>query len=146
MAWIGPVLTAATAAVRVAGDMADGQARAASQAHELQQTRQQAVALGDQASAQEETLRRRNRQMLAARAVAMAESGAGTGGSNGLIAAQDAALAELEALSTRHEGRVGQIGLENRARRLADQPRGLAGLRTGLNALSWLGRTGSQSW
>jgi hypothetical protein len=146
MAWIGPTLAAAASAARIAGEVADGQARAASQRHEVQAARSQAASLAEQTAATEEQIRRRNRQDLATRAALAAESGTGAGGSNALIAAQDAALAELEALNARYEGQRQRGALENRVRRLADAPEGQTGLRTGLNALSWLARTGSGSW
>ncbi len=146
MAWIGPTLTAAASAARIAGEVADGQARAASQRHDVQQARSRAAASAEQASTNEEQIRRRNRQSLATLAALVAESGTGTGGSNALIAAQDAALAELEALNARYDGQLERNALENRARRLADAPGGQSGLRTGLNALSWLAKTGSGSW
>jgi len=146
MAWIGPTLTAAASAARIAGEVADGQARAASQRYDVQQARSRAAASAEQASTNEEQIRRRNRQLLATQAARYAESGTGAGGSNALIAAQDAALAELEALNARYDGRLERNALENRAQRLADTPGGQSGLRTGLNALSWLARTGSGSW
>ena len=115
MAWIGAVVSAVSAVAGVAGNAADGQASAAQRAFSSKAARENARAVGDQTAMREAAMRRESAQLLGAQRAAIAESGTGTGGSNGLIAAQDGALAELDALTERYEGRLKMAELDNQA-------------------------------
>lgn len=121
MAWIGAVLNIVGAAAGVAGNAADGQASAAQRTFSRKVAEGNARMVGDQAAAREQQLRRESAQVLGAQRAAVAESGTGTGGSNGLIMAQDSALAELDALNTRYEGALLQRQYDNEARLLSAQ-------------------------
>jgi hypothetical protein len=84
-------------------------------------------------------MRRESDQLLGAQRAAIAESGTGAGGSNGLIMAQDAALAELDGLTERYEGRLKMTELDNQADLLgAEQVSGMQQLfgKRGLGRLS----------
>ena len=126
MAWAGAVLNIVSAVAGVAGGAADGQASAAERGFSAKAARENARMAGDQTALREAALRRQSAQTLGAQAAAIAESGTGSGGSNGLIAAQDAALAELDALTERYEGHVKMLDYDNQARLLgAEQVSGM---------------------
>ncbi|HYE45721.1 MAG TPA: hypothetical protein VEA44_08095 [Caulobacter sp.] len=139
MAWVGSVLGIVSSVAGTAGGVADGQASAAQRAFGAKAARENARLAGDQSAMQEAALRRDNAQLLGAQRAAIAESGTGAGGSNGLIAAQDAALAELDALTARYEGRLKMTEYDNQATLLgADSTSGLQRLfgKRGLGRLS----------
>ncbi|MDO9337916.1 MAG: hypothetical protein Q7T61_16085 [Caulobacter sp.] len=115
MAWIGSVLGVVNSVAGVAGGVADGQASAAQRAFSSKVARENARTVGDQSAMRQEAMRRESDQMLGAQRAAIAESGTGAGGSNGLIAAQDAALAELDRLTERYEGRLKMTEFDNQA-------------------------------
>lgn len=115
MAWVGAVLNIVNSVAGVAGGVADGQASAAQRAFSSQAARDNARTVGDQSAMRQEAMRRESDQLLGGQRAAIAESGTGAGGSNGLIMAQDAALAELDALTERYEGRLKMTGLDNQA-------------------------------
>jgi len=124
MAWAGAIMNIASGVMGVAGNVADGQASAAQRAYGSQVARENARTVGDQSAAQEESLRRESRDTLAAQRAAIAESGTGFGGTNSLLMAQDAALAELDALNVRYEGRLKMQELDNQARMLGEERTG----------------------
>jgi hypothetical protein len=115
MSWAGSVLNIIGSVAGVAGGAADGQASAAQRSFTGQVARENARTIGDQSALREAAQRRDSAQMLGAQRAAIAESGTGTGGSNALIAAQDAALAELDALTERYEGRLRMTELDRQA-------------------------------
>ncbi|MDB5472001.1 MAG: hypothetical protein JWR84_3561 [Caulobacter sp.] len=141
MAWVNAVLGVVSAVSGVAGSAADGQANAAQRAFSSKAARDNARTVGDQTAMREQALRRESDQLLGAQRAAMAESGTGTGGSNGLIAAQDATLTELDALTERYEGRLKMTELDNQADLLgAEQVSGMQRLlgKRGLSAFGSL--------
>lgn len=143
MAWVGAVLNIVSSVAGVAGGVADGQATAAQRAFSSRVARENARTVGDQSAMRQEAMRRQSDQMLGAQAAAIAESGTGMGGSNGLIAAQDAALAELDALTERYEGRLKMAEYDNQADLLgAEQVSGMQRVfgKRGLGALSSFNR------
>ncbi|MBX3480001.1 MAG: hypothetical protein KF842_06350 [Caulobacter sp.] len=115
MAWAGTILNIASAVTGVAGNVADGQASAAQRGYGALAARENARTVGDQAAAREVALRRESRETLGAQRAAIAESGVGDGGANRLLMAQDAALAELDALNLRYEGRLKMAEYDNQA-------------------------------
>ncbi|MCE3290296.1 MAG: hypothetical protein K0R83_2308 [Caulobacter sp.] len=126
MAWVGAVLNIVNAVAGVAGGVADGQATAAQRAFSAQVARENARTVGDQSAMRQEAMRRQSDQLLGAQRAAIAESGTGAGGSNGLIATQDATLAELDALTERYEGRLKIAEYDNQAALLsAEQVSGM---------------------
>ena len=126
MAWAGAIMNIVGSAAGIAGGVADGQATAAQRGFSAQVARENARAVGDQSAARETALRRETGQMLGAQRAAIAESGTGLGGSNGLIAAQDSALAELDALTERYEGRLKMTEYDRQAELLgAEQTTGM---------------------
>ena len=157
MAFAGPIMNIIGAAAGVAGGVADGQATRAQRAFSSQAARENAKAVGDQSAMREQAMRRESAQLLGAQRAAIAESGTGTGGSNGLIAAQDAALAELDAMTERYEGRLKMTVYDNQADLLgAEQTTGMQRVfgKRGLGQFSNLyttweplftGRSGSKS-
>jgi hypothetical protein len=72
---------------------------------------QNARTAGQQASVEEERVRRESRQFLGQQAAAIAQSGTGLGGSNADVMRQDAALAELDALNVQYAGDLERRGL-----------------------------------
>lgn len=126
MAWIGAIVSAVSSAAGMAGGVADGQASAAQRGFSSKVARENAKAVGDQTAMREAASRRESAQLLGAQRAAIAESGTGAGGSNGLIAAQDSVLAELDALTERYEGRLKMAELDNQADLLgAEQASGM---------------------
>lgn len=121
MAWIGAVLNIVGAVAGVAGNAADGQQSAAERTYSRMAAEGNSRTAGDQAAAREIQVRRESAQTLGAQRAAIAESGTGLGGSNGLITAQDSALAELDALNTRYEGALAMRQYDNEARLLSMQ-------------------------
>lgn len=99
----------------IAGGVADGQAGAAQRGFSSLVARENARTTAGQATMREGAQRREAAQMQGAQLAAIGESGTGFGGSNGLIAAQDAALAELDILTDRYEGRLKTIEYDNQA-------------------------------
>lgn len=143
MAWIGAVMNVIGGVAGIAGGAADGQATQAQRAFSSQVARENARAVGDQSAMRQEAMRRENDQVLGAQRAAIAESGTGAGGSNGLIAAQDATLAELDLLTERFEGRLKMTEYDNQADRLgAEQTTGMQRIfgKRGFGALSSAGR------
>jgi hypothetical protein len=139
MAWAGAILNIVGAVAGVGGSVADGQSSAAQRGYGAQLARENSKLVGDQAAARELSLRRESGQALGEQRAAVAESGTGLGGSNGLLMAQDAALAELDALNTRYEGRLKMHEYDDQARMLGqEQPSGLQRVfgKRGLGAIS----------
>lgn len=157
MAWAGAIMNVIGGVAGVAGGVADGQASAAQRAFSSQVARENARAVGDQSAMRQEAMRREVDQTLGAQRAAIAESGTGFGGSNGLIAAQDAALAELDLLTERYEGRLKMTEYDNQADLLgAEQTTGMQRIfgKRGLGQFSHMynryepvltGRSGSKS-
>lgn len=149
MAWAGAVLNIVSAVAGVAGGAADGQASAAQRAFSSKAARDNARTVGDQSAMRHEAMRRESGQMLGAQRAAIAESGTGSGGSNGLIAAQDATLAELDALTERYEGRLKMTELDNQADLLgAEQVSGMQQLfgKRGLGRFSHFNWGNHSNW
>ncbi|NBB17660.1 hypothetical protein GVN21_20055 [Caulobacter sp. SLTY] len=115
MAWVGAILNIVSAVVGIGGQAADGQAAAADRTAGWKLAEANMKTAGDQSAAREEAVRRESREVLGAQAAAIAESGAGLGGSNRLLMQQDAGLAELDALNVRYEGALVQRQYENEA-------------------------------
>ncbi|WGM40807.1 hypothetical protein [Caulobacter sp. NIBR1757] len=115
MSWAGSILNVVSAVSGVAGGVADGQASEAERAYSAKVARENAKTVGEQSTMRQEAMRRESDQLLGAQRAAIAESGTGTGGSNALVAAQDAALAELDALTERYEGRLKMAEYDNQA-------------------------------
>jgi hypothetical protein len=93
----------------------------------------------DQAGREEEALRRQNSQLLSRQRAAIAESGAGSGGSNGMLADQSSVLAELDALNVRYGGAMRGTGLLSQAKQYRASGRSAAnggGLLAGAALLS----------
>jgi hypothetical protein len=139
MAWAGAVLNIVSAVAGVGGSVADGQASAAQRGYGALLARENSKMVGDQTAARELAVRRDAAQTLGEQRAAVAESGTGFGGSNGLIMAQDSALAELDALNTRYEGQLKMHEYDDQARMLGEeQPSGMQRVfgKRGLGALS----------
>lgn len=115
MSFAGSILNIVNAVAGVAGGVADGQATQAERAFSAKVARENARTVGDQSAMRQEAMRRESGQLLGAQRAAIAESGTGSGGSNALIAAQDATLAELDALTERYEGRLKMTEYDNQA-------------------------------
>ncbi len=149
MAWIGSVLSAVSSVAGVAGGVADGQASRAQRAFSSKAARDNARTVGDQSAMRQEAMRRQSDQLLGAQRAAVAESGTGSGGSNGLIMAQDATLAELDALTERYEGRLKMAELDNQADLLgAEQVGGMQRIfgKRGLGRLSHFNWGNHNNW
>ena len=122
MAWIGSVLNIVGAAVGVAGGVADGQAAQGNRAYQAKVERE-GLRIADAGNVSaEEQVRRESRQVLAVQRAAVAESGGGFGGSHRLLMAQDAALAELDALNVRHDGALNRWETLARIQALETRP------------------------
>lgn len=131
MAFIVPALTAigggsaiagAAVAMSAVGAIAGGVAQSnqyKSQAKAAEYNalmgRQQASAALTSANQREEQQRRAARVMSGERRAAIAQSGAGLGGSNADVDRQSEVLAELDALNIRYEGQVQSTGLLNQS-------------------------------
>src|SRR4051812_15919694 len=104
MAWFAAALPYLAAGVQAAGSIRNGMQNSKT-------LKLQAIAANQQTQADEEAQRRESRQFLGRQAAAAAEAGVGYDGSTGLIAAQSATMAELDALNTRYAGRLRGAGL-----------------------------------
>lgn len=80
-----------------------------------------------QANRDEETQRRETRQLRGAQAAAIAENGLTPDGSTGMMADQDAANAELDALNIRYAGILKRHGLRTEANNAKVRGYALAG-------------------
>jgi hypothetical protein len=142
MAWfaaLAPYLTAGSAALSAGQQYAQGQAQKKIGEYNAKIAESENKAELDQAARSEESLRRENSQLLAKQRAAIAQSGAGAGGTNGMLADQSAVLAELDALNTRYTGAIRGEGLLSQARayRLGGRTAGKgAGLLAGSALLS----------
>jgi len=118
MAWIGAVTGLVSGGLGLAQSaQGQGQSRA-ERGFNAELAGENARMVGDQTASAEAAQRREARALLARQAAAISESGTGEGGSNALIQAQDAALAELDALNLRYGGRVRMTALDAERRRL----------------------------
>jgi hypothetical protein len=130
VAWIGAVTSLVSGGVGLAQSaQGEGQSRA-ERAFSAELAGENARMVGDQTAAAEAAQRREARAILSRQAAAISESGTGEGGSNALIQAQDAALAELDALNLRYGGRVRMASLDAEALRLRAQ-------KPSMEPLSW---------
>lgn len=121
MAWIGSVLNVVGSVAGVAGSASDGQASAAQREYNHKLAMSNARITGDQSASRELGLRREARQTLGEQRAAVSESGTGEGGSNALLMAQDSALAELDALNLRYEGRLKMSEYDSQANMLSGE-------------------------
>jgi hypothetical protein len=113
MAFAGQIMNMVGSVLNVASSVADSQQQAAERTYGWKLADANARQVGNQTAANEAQVRREARQTLGAQSAAIAESGTGFGGSNALIAAQDAALAELDALNIRYGGRLRMAGYDS---------------------------------
>jgi mannitol-specific phosphotransferase system IIBC component len=111
MAWAAAVVAFVGAMVQ--GRQEANEARAAAKVEEYKAnvTEMNARAVGQQASAEEERVRREARQLQGQQRAAIAQSGTGFGGSNADVMRQDMALAELDALNVQYAGDIERRGL-----------------------------------
>jgi hypothetical protein len=118
MAWfaaIAPAVTAGSAALSVGQQYAAGQAQRKIGEYNAKVAEQENKATQDQAAREEEAQRRESSQFLGKQRAAIAQSGSGAGGSNGLLADQSSVLAELDALNVRYGGAIRGTGLISKA-------------------------------
>lgn len=73
----------------------------------------QSIVAGQQALADESTVRREGRDFRGRAAASLAENGLDPTGSSGQMVDQSAAMNELDALNTRYKGRLRALGLES---------------------------------
>jgi hypothetical protein len=118
MAWfaaVAPYVTAGSAALAAGQQIAAGKAQRQIGEYNAKVSEQENKATQDQAAREEESLRRENSQLLGKQRAAIAQSGSGAGGSNGLLADQSSVLAELDALNIRYGGAIRGTGLISKA-------------------------------
>lgn len=115
----GATIAAVTAAASatVAGVNANRSAKAASQAdaYNALVAKQKAQSSLEGANQREEAMRRHARLVSGERRAAIAQSGAGLGGSNADIDRQSEIMAELDSLNIRYEGATQKTGLLNQS-------------------------------
>ncbi len=119
MAAAGPlIIMAVSAVVSASAKNAEGQDRArqyesqaAAQRYNAAVERQRAETVTSVYGEREEAQRRRARLILGKERAAIAQSGAGLGGSNADIERQSEVMAELDALNIRYEGQLESHGL-----------------------------------
>jgi D-serine dehydratase len=119
MAWfaaLAPYVTAGSAAMSAGQQYSQGIAQKNISEYNAKVSEQEQKTTLDQYAREEEATRRETSQALAKQRAAIAESGAGSGGSNGMLADQSAVLAELDALNTRYTGAIRGAGLLSQAR------------------------------
>lgn len=109
MAWFAPVVMAL-------GTVAQGVQQRKAGEYNARMSEIENKASQDQASREEEALRRDNRQFFGRQRAALAESGLGSGGTTGMMLDQSALLAELDAQNLRYQGAVRGAGLISQAR------------------------------
>lgn len=117
MAWVAMVVAAVGALVQ--GRQQANEARAAAKVEKYHAgiADQNAAIAGQQASAEQERVRREGRQVLGAQRAAMAQSGTGMGPgtSNFDIQRQSTTMAELDALNVQYAGDLERRGLMQQA-------------------------------
>lgn len=112
---VGAVISAYSAYKKGQAEKASYNAAAKANAYNAQALEQNATQRLREANANEEAQRRESRQILGAQRAAIAESGAGTGGTYGGVLRDSSALAELDALNIRYRGRTEATGLLNQS-------------------------------
>lgn len=118
MAWFAaaaPFIQGAATAASVAATVAQAQGQRKIGEYNARQAEASAKVEQDQATREEEALRRGQNQFFGRQRAAMSEAGLGPGGSTGMLANQDAALAELDALNVRYGGTLSGKGLLSEA-------------------------------
>lgn len=112
---VGAVVSAFAAYKKGQAEKASYQSAAKANAYNAQALEQNATQRMQEANANEEAQRREARQVLGGQRAAIAESGAGFGGTYGGVMRDSSALAELDALNIRYRGKTEATGLLNQS-------------------------------
>jgi len=99
--------------------------------------------VGQQASAEEERVRREGRQVLGGQRAAIAESGTSFSGSNLDIIRQSTTAAELDALNVQYAGNVERIGLLNQEKATRFNASVAGANKKSANKMRWVSAIGS---
>lgn len=112
---VGAVISAFAAYKKGQAEKASYNAAAKANAYNAQALEQNATQRLQEANANEEAQRRESRQILGGQRAAIAESGAGFGGTYSGVMKESSALAELDALNIRYRGKTEARGLLNQS-------------------------------
>lgn len=104
---------------------------------------QNAAIAGQQASAEQERVRREGRQAMGAQRAAMAESGTAFTGSNVDVARQSQANVELDALNVQYGGEIERTGLLNQASANRYNAQSARNAAKHANRMRWFGAVGA---
>jgi hypothetical protein len=147
MAFALPLIMAGVAAV---GAFAQGSSEAANYGAQQKALNYQAdieaanaKMVGQQASAEEERVRREGRQVLGAQRAAIAESGTSFSGSNLDVMRQSTTAAELDALNVQYAGNVERIGLLNQEKATRFNAKVAGANKKSANKMRWLSAIGA---